>query len=386
MTSPPPRTLHVDYNDGKGLPAGWRGWWVRGVDLFGRVSGASNWGVGRVDDVAPPPAPVLLQGEWVQRSLPAMTVAVLGRSVEASRWLTATADDDPTPEAGLVAAWTLPPEQADLRDDIDGFRLFLRNAAPKAGAAAGAPLAYPDWPVPIAQFGPLQIVSRGAVELFTPDPSLTVDLTDGELVPEVPRVPAVAHNARTAYRTNLALDGGIDCTAICAFATGGCTFAIGPKPVLLIAANHTGYHVSALTGCGATGCTPPGGSGGGGSAHRSSEPFFSGHGVARRYRLLVDQQTTARGQLRRLADPAHPISVRAPARRRPARSVAPALFAGGGASGACSTTTIGFGPVRDDVQLPPAAEGQRPPTNTPLVGCRRSTSCGLPARRSPSRQ
>jgi hypothetical protein len=126
VTSSPPRILHVDYNDGRGLPAGWWGWWVRGVDLFGRVSAASSWGVGRVDDVAPPPAPVLVQAEWVQRSLPAMTVAVLGRSVEASRWLAASADEDPLPEAGLVAAWTLPPEQAELRDDIDGFRLFLR--------------------------------------------------------------------------------------------------------------------------------------------------------------------------------------------------------------------------------------------------------------------
>ena len=149
VTSSPPRTLHVDYNDGKGLLAGWWGWWVRGVDLFGRVSGASSWDVGRVDDVAPPPAPVLVQAEWVQRSLPISTVAVLGRSVEASRWLAASAEDHPLPETGLVAAWTLPPEQAELCDDIDGFRLFLRNAAPTPGAAADAPLAYPDWPVPV---------------------------------------------------------------------------------------------------------------------------------------------------------------------------------------------------------------------------------------------
>ena len=232
VTSPPPRTLHVDYNDGKGLPAGWWGWWVRGVDLFGRVSGASSWGVGKVDDVAPPPAPVLVQGEWVQRSLPAMTVAVLGRSVEASRWLAASADDDPLPEAGLVAAWTLPPEQADLRDDIDGFRLFLRNAAPKPGAAADAPLVYPAWPAPIAQFGPLQIVGRGAIESFTPDPSLTVDLSDGELVPEAPRVPAVAHNARTAFRTNLTLDG-----ASSVFVGG--TLTLGAR-VLNVVANGDG--------------------------------------------------------------------------------------------------------------------------------------------------
>ena len=206
----PPRKLHVDYNEGKGLDPGWWGWWVRGVDLFGRVSAASGWDVGKVDDVAPPPAPVLVQAEWVQRSLPPMTVAVLGRSVEATRWLSETDDEDPQPDAGLVVAWALPPEQAEVRDDIDGFRLFLRKAAAKPGAAAGAPLEYEDWPAAIAQFGPLQIVGRGTIVSVTPDPQLAVTLNAGERVPEAPQSPTAPANpppARTAFRTNLTLDG-----------------------------------------------------------------------------------------------------------------------------------------------------------------------------------
>jgi hypothetical protein len=171
----PPRKLHVDYNEGSGLGPGWWGWWVRGVDLFGRVSAASSWDVAKVDDVAPAPAPVLVQAEWVQRSLPPMTVAVLGRSVEASRWLAGTAAEMPRPEAGLVAAWALPPEQAAVRDDIDGFRLFLRKAVANPQAAVGAPLEYEDWPhAGIAQFGPLQIVGRGTIVSVTPDPQLAV--------------------------------------------------------------------------------------------------------------------------------------------------------------------------------------------------------------------
>ena len=61
ISDPPPRTLHADYNEGRGLGPGWWGWWVRGVDMFGRVSAASSWDVGKVEDVAPPPSPVLSQ-------------------------------------------------------------------------------------------------------------------------------------------------------------------------------------------------------------------------------------------------------------------------------------------------------------------------------------
>ena len=241
ISEPQPRTLHVDYNDGRGLPAGWWGWWVRGVDLFGRVSGASGWDVGRVDDIAAPPAPVLVQAEWVQRSLPEMTIAVLGRSVEASRWLAASAAEIPLPEAGLVVSWALPPEQAALRDDIDGFRLSLRTAAEQPGAAANAPLVYPDWPAAIAQFGPLQIVGRGAIVSFTPDPVLAVALSAGERVPEGPHAQANPTNVRTAYRTNLTLDGASNVFVGGTLTIGARTLPVvasGDGPNLIVVVEH----------------------------------------------------------------------------------------------------------------------------------------------------
>lgn len=242
LSGPPPRTLHVDANDGQGLDPGWWGWWVRGVDLFGRVSDASGWDVGKVDDVAPPPSPVLVQAEWVQRSLPEMTVAVIGRSVEASRWLATSAAELPLPEAGLVAAWALPPEQAALRDDIDGFRLYLRKAAAPPGAAASAPLVYPDWPAAIAQFGPLQTVGRGAIVSFTNDPVLTVDLSAGERVPEAPQAPANQQSARTALRTNLTLDGASNVFVGGTLTIGARTLAVvanGDGPNLIVVVEHT---------------------------------------------------------------------------------------------------------------------------------------------------
>jgi len=231
----PPRRLHLDYNDGRGLGPGWWGWWVRGVDLFGRVSAASSWDVGRIEDTAPPPAPVLVQAEWVQRALPAMTVAVSGRSVEAQRWLAASEGEIPQPDAGLVAAWAMPPEQAALRDDVDGFRLFMRKAAPRPGAAPDAPLEYQTWSAPIAQFGPLQIVGRGSIVSVIADPGLAVTLSAGESVPEGPRSPTAPVNPplpRIAYRTNLALDGASNL-----FVGGALT--IGTR-VLTVVANGDG--------------------------------------------------------------------------------------------------------------------------------------------------
>ena len=239
----PPRKLHVDYNEGRGLGPGWWGWWVRGVDLFGRVSAASSWDVGKVEDVAKPPAPVLVQAEWVQRSLPPMTVAVMGRSVEAQRWLTETDDEDPQPDAALVAAWAMPPEQAEVRDDVDGFRLFMRKAAPKPGAALGAPLEYEPWPaqitqhspLQIGQYGPLQIVGRGSIVSVTPDPQLAVTLSPGESLPEGPRSPTPPPDPplpRTAFRTDLTLDGASNI-----FVDG--TLTIGGR-VLTVVANGDG--------------------------------------------------------------------------------------------------------------------------------------------------
>src|SRR5262249_27176560 len=133
----PGRTLHTDRNGGSGLEPGWWGWWIRGVDLFGRVSQPSPWVLAPVSDSRLPPAPVLLQAEWVQRDLPATTVAVLGRSSEARHWLDSSADD-----AGLVASWAFGPDEVDLCPDVDGFRLLMRRPSLPAGAPAETAVEY----------------------------------------------------------------------------------------------------------------------------------------------------------------------------------------------------------------------------------------------------
>ena len=253
IAASPPRKLHVDYNEGKGLDPGWWGWWVRGVDLFGRVSAASSWDVARVDDVAKPPAPVLVQAEWVQRDLPPMTVAVMGRSVEAAHWLAATDAMNPQPEAGLVAAWALPPEQATVRDDVDGFRLSLRKAYMKPGAAAGAPIEYESWPAPIAQYGPLQPVGRGAIVSVTPDPQLAVTLSAGERVPQGPHADANAVNSRTAYRTDLILDGASNVFVGGTLTIGGRALSVvanGDGPNLIVIVEHATNAAPPLAGVG----------------------------------------------------------------------------------------------------------------------------------------
>ena len=187
----------------RGLAAGVWGWWVRGVDLFGRVSDSSPWTTAPIEDVAPAPSPVMVQAEWVQRDLPEITVSVVGRSVEANRWLAASAADE-----GLVASWTLPPEQTEFRNDVDGFQLLLRNARTRRGAPAGAALVYPTWPAPIATFGPIATNSTGVVTAApVANPSLAVTLSAGQTMPASPHAPKAPTTARTAFRTDLELDG-----------------------------------------------------------------------------------------------------------------------------------------------------------------------------------
>jgi hypothetical protein len=219
------RVLHSDRNDGVGLAPGWWGWWVRGVDLFGRVSQPSPWAIAPIFDTAPPPAPVLIQAEWVQRNLPAATIAVVGRSVEARRWL-----ENSTANSGLVVSWVFGPDQANLRDDVDGFRLMVRRPSLPAGAATGDPLEYFDpWPQPIASFGPTPIRANGTITAnpVVVDPALTVTVT---AVQQLPPSPAAKPTdpVRSACRTDLELDG-----ASGAF-TGG-TLVIGASSYPIVA-------------------------------------------------------------------------------------------------------------------------------------------------------
>lgn len=189
------RFLHTDRNNGQGLSAGRWAWWVRGVDLFGRVSEASPWAQVGIVDQAPPAAPVLVEAEWVQRALPPATVMSMGRSSEAARWLQRS-----QAPAGLIASWVFGPDQMALHTDVDGFELHVRRP-PSPG------LAYPDpWPVALARFGPSALYADGSVTAVTVDPKLNLSVSSARRVPAAPFA-AAASSPRYACVTDAALDG-----------------------------------------------------------------------------------------------------------------------------------------------------------------------------------
>jgi hypothetical protein len=194
------RVLHSDRNAGSGLPSCRWGWWIRGVDLFGRVSAPSPWVQAAVLDLGPPPAPLMIEAEWVQRNLPETTIAVLGRSTEGARWLQSSQAD-----AGLIASWAYGPDQAELRPDVDGFRLLMRRPV---SVGAGTALQYSDtWPAPVATFGPVAIRSDGTVSAAPSDnPPIAVTLSSIRIQPAAPNAKDT-DPVRSLCITDLTLDG-----------------------------------------------------------------------------------------------------------------------------------------------------------------------------------
>jgi hypothetical protein len=189
------RVLHTDRNNGQGLSAGRWAWWVRGVDLFGRVSESSPWAQVGIVDQAPPAAPVLVEAEWVQRAFPPEAVMSMGRSSEAARWL-----QQSQAPAGLLASWVFGPDQMANHTDVDGFELHLRRP-PAPG------LAYPDpWPVALARFGPTAVFADGSVTAVAVDPTLNVNLRSARRVVAAPFA-AAAPTPRYACVTDVTLDG-----------------------------------------------------------------------------------------------------------------------------------------------------------------------------------
>ena len=231
------RLLLLDRNAGAGLTPGWWGWWVRGVDVFGRVSAPSGWALAPAFDAAPPLAPLLLQAEWVQRNLPGWTVATIGRSVEAGRWLASSAADQ-----GLVACWAFGPDQAAVSGDVDGFRLLLRLPAAPAGGAAGASLQYSEpWPAPLVSYGPTAIRVSGVVtDPLEVDPVLDATISAIELQPATLK-PSPTGAVRSACRTDLDLDGASGVFVGGTLAVDGTVFAIvanGDGPALQFVVEH----------------------------------------------------------------------------------------------------------------------------------------------------
>jgi hypothetical protein len=162
----PPRELHIDLGtDDAGLAEGWRCWWARGVDLFGRVSTPSPPVVRKVEDTALPPPPILLFGEYAQADLAARQGMAGVQSSLAREWLTT----NPTANA-FAMAWAWTPELHEQCPDVDGFRIFSRRAVAVSNPAPGEPsITYESvpWGSSIASFGPIPVRFEGQITRVT---------------------------------------------------------------------------------------------------------------------------------------------------------------------------------------------------------------------------
>src|SRR6185436_4276840 len=105
-TSSPPRELILDRGpDGDGLSESWRSWWVRSVDLFGRVSMPSAPYIAKVEDNSPPPPPALILAEFAQPDVAALQPISLAQSTFSREWLDSDNDND-----AFVVSWAWTPE------------------------------------------------------------------------------------------------------------------------------------------------------------------------------------------------------------------------------------------------------------------------------------
>jgi len=163
----PPRELLLDReNDGAGLKEGWRCWWARGIDLFGRVSAPSGPYMTRIEDTAPPPAPILLLGEYAQADLAALQAGPAAQSTYAQEWLVA----NPTANA-FVVAWAWTPELEAQCGDVDGFRVFARRPVAVSGGGPLDPTTTSDsvpWGSPLADLGATPVRFDGQVTSVAP--------------------------------------------------------------------------------------------------------------------------------------------------------------------------------------------------------------------------
>lgn len=153
------------------LAEGWRAWWVRGVDLFGRASAPSSPHAQSIADAAPPPPPSILAAEYAQAGLDAQLARLLGRSAAGDAWLAGQPAVNPSSAAIITFAWT--PECDQQCPDVDAFRVYCRTPAAD-GSWTG-----PAWGNAIAQLGPFPVRFTGAVSSVSTDlAALTVSAVD----------------------------------------------------------------------------------------------------------------------------------------------------------------------------------------------------------------
>lgn len=125
------------------LPEGWRAWWVRGVDLFGRVSVPAGPEVRALVDDAPPPSPVILSAEYAQVGLDPQMAALLGQSSAGAAWIAGQPATGGQSAAVVTFGWT--PDLDAQCGDVDAFRVYARTPAADGtwvGRAWGAPIGF----------------------------------------------------------------------------------------------------------------------------------------------------------------------------------------------------------------------------------------------------
>lgn len=153
----PPARYYTDQN----LSEGWRAWWARGVDLFGRVSAASPPDVERLEDSALPPPPFLLHSEYVQAGLSAQQAGLSGRSSIGRAWASANAGTN-----GVAVSWGWTPELEALAPDVDGFRVYARRPVALQNPAANSPIRTYDgvaWGAALEAIGAIPVRFEGIV-------------------------------------------------------------------------------------------------------------------------------------------------------------------------------------------------------------------------------
>ncbi|MFA7467995.1 MAG: hypothetical protein WCY82_06990, partial [Desulfotomaculaceae bacterium] len=171
------------------LDEGWRCWWVRGVDLFGRVSEPSVPGLAQIIDNALPPAPSLLLAEYVQHGLTAGQQSLAGYSAFGRAWLEA----HPGGQA-VVVGWGWTPEIALDWPDVDCFQVYVRRPQAIAAAYSDDPT---SWGPVRAALAPVATCLAGEVKHVSNGiPQVTLTLVE------------TVDTAHTVYQTDISLDLG----------------------------------------------------------------------------------------------------------------------------------------------------------------------------------
>jgi hypothetical protein len=191
----PPARYYTDQN----LSEGWRAWWARGVDLFGRVSAPSPPDVERLEDSALPPPPFLLHTEYVQAALTSQQAALSGRSSIGRAWASAHAGKN-----SVAVSWGWTPELEALAPDVDGFRVYARRPVAVQNPAATSPQKTYDgvaWGAALEDLGAIPVRFDGAV---TAVGSSIPNVTVAAVTPIGATTPA----DQWYCDTNLSLDAG----------------------------------------------------------------------------------------------------------------------------------------------------------------------------------